>query len=864
MVNDSEQPNLGPSAPNTAEQMRHLRHELRTPVNHMVGYSEMLLEVADDLNYTDLRPSLEQLIATGKAILNVINLALNHSPSTGVHMDALYRNVTPHIEQLFIICDHIRTASEAQGISEFADDLTRIATSGQRLKELIIGQLTHALTATATTTTPPLPSATSPNGVLSGRLLLADDNELNRDMLARRLERLGYAVQVAEHGLAALNTLRNAPFDLLLLDLMMPIMDGYAVLGEMKNDPLLRHIPIIVLSALDEVESVVRSIEMGADDYLFKPFDPVLLNARISALLERKRLHDIESSYLQKIQQEKQRADDLLNIVIPIGVALSGERDFNQLLERILQEARRLCGADGGTLYLRTDDDRLKFVVARNDTLSIAMGGATGKDIPFAPVHLYDETTGQPNYNYVVTYTALTGKSINIPDAYAAEGYDFSGTRSFDQRTGYHSTSLLNVPLKDGSGRVIGVLQLLNALDRTTKQIIPFDAGMQSMLESLSDLAAAALGAYAREQRLRQEIAELRIEIDEARKKADVERITESDYFNAIQEKARTMRSTMQQVASNLQPTADPTADLPPAAGSKRNAKVIKEPAKQIFMVNGQAIHARVQGTNTKRIAIMIHGWSSSWYALSPLFPALSERMQCIAIDLPGYGESPPLNQRASIVAYADLIADLIRQVSDRPVTLIGHSMGGMTSITLSIRHPELVERMVLLGPTISGRLSRFINVFVLPITMLERFWLANRIVAALEPQLISLTDRLMRPASFAERTVIKAEAYNRLRADARRPGQGRVRAECFWAMRANNLSGKLGQITAPALVIWGMEDNTVPLRDASIVAEEWTSAELRVVPKAGHWPQFETPDITIRYIRAFLGTPLKLLKAQF
>jgi len=195
---------------------------------------------------------------------------------------------------------------------------------------------------------------------------------------------------------------------------------------------------------------------------------------------------------------------------------------------------------------------------------------------------------------------------------------------------------------------------------------------------------------------------------------------------------------------------------------------------------------------------------------------------------------------------------------------LVGHSMGGMISLTMALRHPELVERMVLLCPTISGRLSTFINVFISPITLLERSRLGNRLVAALEPQMLSVTDRLMRPASFAERSGITEDVYHHLRADARRPGQGRVRAECYWAMRDGDLRGKLGSIKVPSLVLWGMEDNTVPLRDASVVADEWPDADLRIIPKAGHWPQFETPDLTRRYVRAFLSTPIKLLKVQF
>jgi CRP-like cAMP-binding protein len=130
-------------------------------------------------------------------------------------------------------------------------------------------------------------------------------------------------------------------------------------------------------------------------------------------------------------------------------------------------------------------------------------------------------------------------------------------------------------------------------------------------------------------------------------------------------------------------------------------------------------------------------------------------------------------------------------------------------------------------------------------------------IVSSVEKMTVGLTDRLMRPISFSERTGITEKDYKRLREDARRPGQGRVRAECFFAMRDNNLIGRLSGIEPPSLVLWGAEDNTVPLRDAGVVADEWSQADLRILPKAGHWPHFETPDATRRMIAAFLGLPL-------
>jgi pimeloyl-ACP methyl ester carboxylesterase/DNA-binding response OmpR family regulator len=724
-------------------------------------------------------------------------------------------------------------------------DLQKIAAAAATLAELSAQIVYHA---PAQPLAPAGSAAVEPERAASAgaRILLVDDHPLNRDMLGRRLERLGYYVAQAEHGRAALELLGTTPFDLILLDIMMPELDGYAVLKALRADPERRHIPVIVLSALDDMSSIVRGIELGADDYLPKPFDPVLLKARIEACLVKKNIHDLESTYVKQIEIAKRRADDLLHVVIPIGVALSSEKDFNQLLERIVTEAQNLCNADGGTLYLRTDDERLRFVIVRNRSLNIAMGGANGKDIPFAPLPLYD-AAGAPQTNYVVAHAALSGKVINIADAYNAAGYDFSGTREFDVRTGYHSTSLLNIPLQNGSERVIGVLQLINA-QNAAGDVIAFNAEDEQMLQSLGMLAAAALAAYAREQELRQEIADLKIAIDQAKKQREVQEITSSSYFSQLQERARDLRTAREQ-------------GIRATAATRRQPR---EAEKRVFEVNGQPIHARVQGSPGRRLLLLIHGWSSSWYALSPLLPLLSERFYCVAVDLPGYGESPPLPHRATIPAYADLLADLVRQLSPVvPAVILGHSMGGMISLTMALRHPDVVERLVLLCPTISGKLSFWINTFISPITMIERVPLFNTIVANLEPYLLSATDRLMRPASFAERTGISQADYERLRADARRPGQGRVRAECFTAMRANDLQGKLGTLTMPALVIWGMEDNTVPLRDASVVADEWPNAELRVLPKAGHWPQFETPDVTWRHIRAFVSTPLKLLKAQ-
>ena len=151
-----------------------------------------------------------------------------------------------------------------------------------------------------------------------------------------------------------------------------------------------------------------------------------------------------------------------LHRLIDIGISLSAERDTNVLMENILLEAKSLSNADGGTLYIRTKDNRLRFEIMRTDSLKIAMGGTTGKDINFPPLALIDPKTGEENHKNVASAAALTGESINVPDAYENESFDFSGTKKFDEGTGYRSKSFLCVPLRNSQNEIIGVLQLLN------------------------------------------------------------------------------------------------------------------------------------------------------------------------------------------------------------------------------------------------------------------------------------------------------------------------------------------------------------------------------------------------------------------
>lgn len=262
-----------------SELQSRLRHELRTPLNQIIGYAEMLIEDTDvagsgpDGSAPDARAEdLAKIVSAGRGLLARIDDLLAFP-----------------------------TAGSAAGTDEDgagpagAIDLSELAELARSLGE-------------------PAPAASA----APGRILVVDDVAANRDVLVRRLERRGHTTAQAGDGREALDALgRSGPFDLVLLDLLMPGMNGYETLRRMKDDPALRHVPVILVTALGEVESVVRCLEAGAEDYVTKPFDPVILEARIGAALERKRLRDREALHLARIEEEQKRADRLLRVILP-------------------------------------------------------------------------------------------------------------------------------------------------------------------------------------------------------------------------------------------------------------------------------------------------------------------------------------------------------------------------------------------------------------------------------------------------------------------------------------------------------------------------------------------------------------------
>jgi class 3 adenylate cyclase len=230
----------------------HLRHELRTPLNAIKGYGELLVEEASDRGRNPLLPDLQRVLDLADRLLGEI--------------------------------DRVVAASVARPIDIVGSVLQSIRPLGE--------------------------GGRADPAAVASRILVVDDNEANRALLSRRLVREGYYVMAAENGEAALAMIAVESFDLVLLDLMMPGMSGFEVLCRLKAEAGTRHIPVIMISALDELDSTVRCIESGAEDYLPKPFNPVLLCARIGASLEKKRL-------LDELRTEKERSEALLLNILP-------------------------------------------------------------------------------------------------------------------------------------------------------------------------------------------------------------------------------------------------------------------------------------------------------------------------------------------------------------------------------------------------------------------------------------------------------------------------------------------------------------------------------------------------------------------
>ena len=277
-------------------------HDLRTPLNQIIGYSEMLAEEANSINQGNLIPDLQKINQAAHKMLQLV-------------------------EDLFF--------------TENADS-PQPSTFTKHEGALAVSQ-----------------EPDSAKSVQTGRILVVDDNELNRDMLSRRLQRQGHQTELAENGRQALEMLRDKPFDLVLLDIMMPEMDGYAVLARMKGEASLRNIPIIMISAITEMDSVVKCIEMGAEDYLPKPFNPTLLRARVNASLEKKRFREQEQSYREQALRDQatmERHRSLAQMVAGVAHEINTPLGIACTAASIID--KRLSSSQTAELFKRNNNDK--------------------------------------------------------------------------------------------------------------------------------------------------------------------------------------------------------------------------------------------------------------------------------------------------------------------------------------------------------------------------------------------------------------------------------------------------------------------------------------------------------------------------
>ncbi len=325
------------------ETLSKLRHSLRTPLNQIIGYSEMLMESAEENNVTTVLADLKRIHTAGGQLLALINDAL--APwkiETGkIDFSGMRREMRTPLNAVIGYAELCLDEARDNHHAELVKDLEKILRAAKNLLSLFesedypdqieigdpTGDLGIAGEATLGVMAPPaLPAAPVDFGISApqlpnARLLAVDDDDMNREMLVRRLQKIGYDVSDATNGREALNKLKEGNYDLVLLDILMPDLDGFQTLEFMKADPRLRHIPVIMLTALDDVDSNVRCIEAGAEDYVPKPFNPIILRARITASLEKKRLRDQEQAYLDQLQVERAKSERLLLNVLPKAIA---------------------------------------------------------------------------------------------------------------------------------------------------------------------------------------------------------------------------------------------------------------------------------------------------------------------------------------------------------------------------------------------------------------------------------------------------------------------------------------------------------------------------------------------------------------
>jgi class 3 adenylate cyclase len=269
-----------------------------------------------------------------------------------------------------LVGDLQKINAAARQLLELIEDIVRFSDAEARAAELRPADAgVSSMIASLVSTVRAIDPAAGPRPDEGGLVLVVEDNEINRDILARRLLREGYEVECANDGVEALERVRARRFDLVLLDVLMPNLNGYQVLERLKADGGSRDIPVIMISAVDEIETIVRCIEMGAEDYLPKPFNPVLLRARVGASMEKKRLRDREQAYLAQLRAEREKSERLLLNVLPAAIAERLKEDQGVMAESF-EEATILFADVVGFTEMSAQITPVELVYLLNEVFS--------------------------------------------------------------------------------------------------------------------------------------------------------------------------------------------------------------------------------------------------------------------------------------------------------------------------------------------------------------------------------------------------------------------------------------------------------------------------------------------------------------
>jgi class 3 adenylate cyclase len=360
---------LGGTTGRDAEVLRHLqlasmREKFAIPANGIVETFSMLLSEVSHVERDDFRADLLRLERAARTFQTLIQQMFDSAatPDKPIIDSAPYHRLRTLLNHVIGFCDLWLEDVCDHFLERCVDDLQRI----KALAREVLNQIDAMFSACRASATTPgnnpileLPEMVCdlarprPTDGLAprGRILVADDNELNRDMLGVLLSREGHTVVKAANGRQALDLVKSQSFDLILLEIIMPEVTGFQVLESLKADPSLSQLPVLMISALQESENVARCVEMGADDYVYKPFNPVILRASVNACLEKKRLRDREVEYLQQIQKVQQRSDELLHVILPAPIVAELKETKKVQPRRHENVAVMFCDIVGFTPY---------------------------------------------------------------------------------------------------------------------------------------------------------------------------------------------------------------------------------------------------------------------------------------------------------------------------------------------------------------------------------------------------------------------------------------------------------------------------------------------------------------------------------